>query len=201
MRSLLVALVLSAASSYSSCDPVMLEHPLSDPAQAKPDARLPGVWTGYVGDSKSVLHFVGRNDGQLDVVLVTTVAGDKPPVLTYQALCSTAGGHSYLGLREKTWTEPMEDKHALSSSYVLVRTEFDAQGALTVSYLPNEAVEAAVKAGTLHADARAHHALSDEPAAVLRFLAKPEAQAAFKPLGTFKKAQLDFGKPPPEKKP
>jgi hypothetical protein len=203
MRSLLLALALAAGPSWSSCDPVLLQHPLSDPAQAKPDPRLLGIWAGYLADGQSTLHVIARAEGQIDLVEVSAGSGDRPPTLAFQGFTTSAGGRTYLNLRQKVWTDPMNDKFTLSPWVVLLRVDLDAGGALTLSYLPNEGAEKAVAAGKLHAEKPAKQVftgsdlvLTDPPAKVLAFLEQPEVQAAFKSTGTYHKVQLDFGKPP-----
>ena len=196
MRSLLIALTLAAgASPISSCDPTLLEHPLADPSQAKPDPQLLGVWAGYLNDTKATLHFVARPDGQTDAVLVADSAKDGAPVLSYQGFSVTAGGHTYLNLREKNYSDPMNNKYKLGSAYMVLRADYGADGSLNLAYLPGDALKTTA-AHKLHAKSGGKPILSDKADVVLAYLATPEGQSGFKSLGIFHQAKIDFGSPP-----
>ena len=56
------------------------ENPLSDPAAARADPRLAGYWIGRLRDSEvdSHLHFVPREGGRSDVLLVAEAPADNP---------------------------------------------------------------------------------------------------------------------------
>ena len=191
MRSLLVMLTLAAGSASSaSCDPARFKHALSESAKAPLDPRLPGVWAGRIGDAESTLHFVPRDDGRLDVALVAAAPKDGATLLAYEGTPATVGGRLYMNLREKRYTDAFNNKYELTPGYLLMRIDFEPNGAFVVSSPTNETVEAAGKA--LHTEAKTRF-VTDEVAALGAWVAKPEGAAAFKRMGRFAKANLDYG--------
>jgi hypothetical protein len=199
---MLVALVLGAGAPqlFSSCDPAELKHPLSDPAQSKPDAKLLGNWAGRVGETESLVSFSTRKDDNLMDVVVLARSDEGLMTLAYQASTSTVGGKTYLNLKSKHFTDALENKYELSPNYILVRYEFGKDGSLSLAYLVDEEVKKAIEAGTLHGEVGKTIVLDDDVPALTTFLAKADDKT-FGPFGgAFKKTKIDFGKPPPKGK-
>lgn len=141
---LLLALALAAVS----CGPPRSTNPLSDPAAAKPDARLLGLWTGQVNGSKATLHVFAKTGASLDLVLVGDDGEKGAAVLTFDGFPSVIGGKTYLNLRAKTfhaWAEGFD----LSPDYIFARYDLAKDGALSLSLMDEATVKKAVAAKKL----------------------------------------------------
>jgi hypothetical protein len=137
LLSVLTALALAAAGS---CDPAQFRHPLSDPAKAKPDARLEGTWGGRDGDTRFLLVAQAREDQRLDLLLVGRGKRDGVAQVAWEAFPSTLGGKTYLNLQEKKYSDLFGNKFTLEPTYWLVRYALTPDS-LTLFWLPKESIE------------------------------------------------------------
>ncbi|MEE8516848.1 MAG: hypothetical protein V3T02_09450, partial [Alphaproteobacteria bacterium] len=56
--------------ALAACVPETV-HPLADPAQAKVDSRLIGLWSARIDNEDVFLHFIPRSDGWTEIVTVS----------------------------------------------------------------------------------------------------------------------------------
>src|SRR6185436_1221887 len=97
MRTLAVALLLALVS----CGPPRSDNPLSDPAQAKIDAKLVGSWKGSKDGEAVFFHVMEKPNGFFDAVLVGQDKGKGAAVITFEGFSTELGGKRYLNLRPK----------------------------------------------------------------------------------------------------
>lgn len=182
---LLVALSLAVVS----CGPPRSSHPLSDPAAAKPDPRLVGLWTGLVNGSKATLQVFAKTGASLDLVLVGDDGEKGAAVLTFDAFPSALGGKTYLNLRAKTF-HAWADGFDLSPDYIFARYELTKDGALSLAVMDDAPVKKAVAAKTLAgtvADDDVTLSASTKDLAEFVRTAKPDE--LFSSFGTFRRVK------------
>ena len=143
-RKLLLALSLAVVS----CGPPRSTNPLSDPAAAKPDARLVGLWTGQVNGSKATLHVFAKTGAAMDLVLVGDDGEKGAVVLTFDGFPSVIGGKTYLNLRVKNF-HAWADGFDLSPDYVFARYDLAKDGTLSLTVMDETTVRKAVAAKKL----------------------------------------------------
>lgn len=132
-----LALILSA------CVPESV-HPLSDPEQAKVDARLVGLWSARMDGEDAFLHFIPRSDGWTEIVMVSyrndREAGEW---LVFRMFASRIDGRDYMNVR---FIAEAGEKSA-SKRFFLARYQLSQDDALTIWSMSEPAVESAIKAG------------------------------------------------------
>lgn len=166
------------ALAVASCVPVS-QNPLADLVKAKPDPRLEGVfeYRDESGDGGFV-HFVGRQDGLTDVVLVEHEKSGAD-VSVFEMVPARLGEHDYMSLREK--------KKA-GGDWMIARYEVDASE-LRVGLLIPKPVAEAIEAKELAGDAghEGSPRITASAAELGAFFARPEATRLFQPLKTMKR--------------
>ncbi|MHB8877885.1 MAG: hypothetical protein ACYC8T_29680, partial [Myxococcaceae bacterium] len=145
----MLGLVALCAAAVASCGPPESKNPLSDPAQARVDPRLTGLWAGEVNGSAATLQFFPKKGAYVDVVLVGDDGDKGAAVLTFDAFPTALAGKSYLNLRAKTFAGPYGENPSLAAEYIFARYEVGKDGALTLWTMDDAPVKAAVKAGKL----------------------------------------------------
>jgi len=186
----LMAAVMVAAVPLPSCDPTLAKHPLSTPGP--PDARLTGTWVGQIGETPSILDIRPRKDGRSDLVVLGLTENEGDAVLSYDAFSSSVGGKTYLNLREKKYTNMLNNEFELAPNYIFIRYELRGEE-LSLAYLRNEGSKKAVEAGAIHGGGSGELVLSDESAVLASWVNKADL-AVFSPIGTFRKQKLDWPK-------
>src|SRR5690349_15122485 len=90
----------------AGCEPPESTHPLSDPASAKGDSRLDGVFSFGDADGEAWLRLNPRRGSALvDVALIIHDQRDGMMALHYEGFPTQIGTSWYLNLREKTFVD------------------------------------------------------------------------------------------------
>lgn len=190
LRSLTLLAVLAL-----SCEPIHSARPLSDPASAKADARLQGLWEATVDGKPMFLHVVPHPDGQMDLVLVGD-AKHGAATLHYQGHATEHESARYLSLRAKSIPDPMREKYDLAPGWIFAKYELAKDGALTLSWMDEELPAKAIEAGTLGGKAPkgAKAEIDDEPAKIFAFIKSADRAKLWVSLARFQKMKLPSGK-------
>lgn len=178
-----------ALFALGSCEPPTSKSPLSDPATAKADPGLSGVFRGVVGDAPAMLHFVPSRGPLVDVVVVGVDDDKGAVVLHYEAFPTRLGDKTYLNLRAKRFRGAYATEVELADEYIFVRYALAPDGTLGLWAMNPEPAEASVGKGALAGtivDGQVR--LTGDSAAVAAFVRGAEDAALFRPFGRFKKA-------------
>ena len=127
----------------SACVPESV-HPLSDPAQAKVDVRLAGLWLARKDNEDALIHFIPRSDGWTEVVMVSyrngREAGDWS---VFRMFPSRIDGRDYMNVR--FIAEAAE--RANSENFVLARYHLSRDDVLSIWSMSGPAGRSAIEAG------------------------------------------------------
>jgi hypothetical protein len=126
-----------------ACEPPESKNPLSDPATAKADPRLSGLWVSRKDNQDGYLHIFPGKGASIDLILVM---GDKEGAasLHFEGFPSIIGGKTYLNLRKKTGIDRWNDHYEVAPSYIFVRYSFAKDGALSLAYMDDDVVKQAI---------------------------------------------------------
>jgi hypothetical protein len=144
MRTLGVALLLALVS----CNPPRSDHPLSDPTQAKIDAKLVGSWRGAKDGDPVYFHVMEKEAGQFDAVLIGQDKKKGAVVLTFEGFSTELNGKRYLNLRPKKAKDDYGEAWDVAPRWLFAMYSV-TNGALTLSLMDDEPVKAAVSSGKL----------------------------------------------------
>jgi hypothetical protein len=178
MRALVALLVLAA------CEPPESDHPLSDPASAKPDPRLAGHFFGRVNDADCFVHVVPAAGASVDLVMVVNEKDKGAFVLHWQGFSTTVGGKTYLNLQRKTFPDRYGEKFDLSPGYIFARYSVAKDGSLTLWSMEEDAVKRALKA--VDGEIKNDNVLLHAPSARLAAFVEKE-EKLFKLFGSFRR--------------
>ncbi|NKB66256.1 MAG: hypothetical protein GKR89_04275 [Candidatus Latescibacteria bacterium] len=181
---LLAVLALLAACGVES------EQPLSDPAQAKPDSRLAGVWydIDYELQPSQFLHVIPEKEAWMDLVLLAHEAKDGK--------VSRFKGFPTLN-RERNYLNVAEEKEADEQRYLILHYAFSGPDTVSFWALDKAPMEQAVDQG--HLQGRRENegniedevlVLSDSGARILTYLQAEEVEELFEPLATFRRVSF-----------
>ena len=185
-RLLGIALFLASSIGLLGCIPSS-EQPLSEPASAKPDERLYGVWASVPGqpDPPAFLHVLPASEPEsvLDVVCVEHI-DPGCSVLRFQVWTTPDGRYSYMSAKEVPFEKTNQAsaaEEAQSKDYTILKYEFTQDGELDLYLLPNsEALKAAIKDDRLKGVVRdTYIKLTDTGAHILEFLKAADAELNF----------------------
>ena len=127
----------------SACVPESV-HPLSDPAQAKVDVRLVGLWSARKDNEDAFLHFIPRSDGWTEIVMVSyrngREAGDWS---VFRMFPSRIDGRDYMNVRFIAETA----ERAESKRFVLARYHLSRDDVLSIWSMSGPAGRSAIEAG------------------------------------------------------
>ena len=127
----------------SACVPESV-HPLSDPAQAKVDVRLAGLWLARKDNEDALIHFIPRSDGWTEIVMVSyrngREAGDWS---VFRMFPSRIDGRDYMNVR--FIAEAAE--RANSENFVLARYHLSRDDVLSIWSMSGPAGRSAIEAG------------------------------------------------------
>jgi hypothetical protein len=180
MRVLVALLVLAA------CEPPESDHPLSDPASAKPDPRLPGHFFGRVNDADCFVHLVAAGGAAVDLVMVVHEKDKGAFVLHWQGFPTTIGGKTYLNLQRKTFSDRYGEKFDLSPGYIFARYSVAKDGSLTLWSMEEEPLKRALAAHTLDGEIKNDNIFLHAPSARLAGFVEKE-EKLFKLFGSFRR--------------
>jgi hypothetical protein len=191
---LLVAAVLLA--TLGSCKPPRSHHPLSDPAQAKADTRLPGLWSGKTPDGEAAFLYVVQRSGALVDLVLLGDDGDKgAAVLHYDAFPTVLDGKGYLNLRRRSFKGEYGEGPQVDSEYIFARYQVSRDGTLTLAVMEDDPVEEAVKAGTLEGKIEdGEVALSADSDHLADFVRRSDGAKLFRTVATFKRVPVRAAK-------
>jgi hypothetical protein len=182
-----VSFVLLAVG-VASCVPPESQHPLSDPAQAKPDARLVGLWAGDFDGAGATIQFFPKTGPYLDLVLTGNDGEKGASVLVFDAFPSTVAGKTYLNLRAKTFEGSYADKITVASSFIFARYDVAKDGSITFFPMDDELVKTSVAAGKLKGSVKdGTVTLTASTKELAEYVRTADAEKLFKKLATFRK--------------
>ena len=171
-----------------SCEPPASDNPLSDPAAAKVDSKLVGMWRGQKDGDVVFMHVTGKDQGLLDLTLLGTDTKKGSVVLTFEGFASDLGGKKYLNLRPRTAKgEPWDDAWDVRPRYLFAQYEVKA-GAVTLWLMKDvplvkEAVQAGKLAGRLEGD---KVIITESTAKLAAWVQAADHSKLFEPFATFK---------------
>jgi hypothetical protein len=174
--------ILSLLIVLAACEPPESKNPLSDPAAAKPDARLIGLWVSHKNDEDGYLHIVPAKGAAVDLVLVVPDKDNGAATLHFTAFPSTIGGKTYLNVRKKTFTDKWSDHFEVAPSYFFVRYSFAKDGALSLAYMDDDVVKKAIAARSLAGEVGAAVKITADSAALASFIQKATEPKLFAEL-------------------
>ena len=171
----------------ASCEPPASDNPLSDPATAKVDSKLVGMWRGQRDGDVVFLHVTGKDKGLIDVTLLGNDTKKGSVVLTFEGFVSELGGKRYLNLRPKTKKgEPFDDAWDVRPRYLFAHYELKG-GALALSIMQEDLVKAAVKGGKLKGHLEGDEViLNEETPKLAEFVKSSDHGKLFAPFASFK---------------
>jgi hypothetical protein len=176
--------ILSLLMVLAACEPPDSKNPLSDPAAAKPDPRLTGLWISHKNNEDSYLHVVPGKGATVDLVLVVPDKDKGAATLHFTAFPSVIGGKSYLNLRKKSFTDKWSDHFEVSPTYFFVRYSFAKDGALSLAYMDDDVVKQAIAAKSLAGEISPAVKITADSAALAGFIQKSTDPKLFSELET-----------------
>lgn len=201
----LVGLFLAA---IAGCEPPQSVNPLSDPAAAKADPRLNGVFAANLDGDAAWLHFNPRAAGAVvDVILIGHDGQKGAMVLHYEGFPTQIGTGSYLNLKAKTFDDMFEQRYTLSPNYIFAKYEIAKDGALTLSVMHDGPATKAIRKKEI--DGKVSEGgeaagigsitghgtlLTADSAKLSAWISKSTDPELFDVLGTFKKVDPKFPK-------
>ena len=127
----------------SACVPESV-HPLSDPAQAKVDVRLVGLWSARKDNEDAFLHFIPRSDGWTEIVMVSYRNGREAGEWSaFRMFPSRIDGRDYMNVRFIAETA----ERAESKRFVLARYHLSRDDVLSIWSMSGPAGRSAIEAG------------------------------------------------------
>jgi len=184
MRRLLAAVLFAG---LASCEPPASDNPLSDPATAKVDSKLVGIWRGQKDGDVVYLHVTGKDKGLLDLTLLGTDTKKGSVVLTFEGFATELGGKKYLNLRPKTkGGDPWDDAWNVRPRYIFAQYELKG-GGVSLSLMDEDLVKEAVKSGKLAGkDDGDKIVLSETTPKLAAWVQAADHSKLFEPFATFK---------------
>ena len=182
------ACLLALAGTVASCVPPESKNPLSDPAQAKPDARLVGLWAGDVDGAVATIQFFPKTGAFLDLVITGNDGVKGASVLAFDAFPSTVNGKTYLNLRSKTFQGAYADKFELAPAYIFARYDVAKDASITFFPMDDDLVKESVAAGKLKGTVKdGTVTLTASSKELAEYVRAADPEKLFKKLGTFRK--------------
>lgn len=133
----------SLAVILSACVPESV-HPLSDPAQAKVDLRLVGLWSARMDDEDAFLHFIPGSDGWTEIVMVSYRNGREAGAWSaFRMFPSRIDGRDYMNVRFVAEAAERSE----SKLFLLARYQLSQDDALTIWSISGPAGRSAIEAG------------------------------------------------------
>ena len=174
-------LLLLLCTLLSACLPES-KNPISSPRDSFLDTRLEGAWQAQEdGKTPAYYHFGHKKSAPwMRIVGVGTEQPQGLSVITYDALSTRIGAHTFLSFRALS-----EDGKLRQASYSFARYDFDWLGRLRIYALVSESeLGAAVRSGKLRGTVKgtasdAHVKLTDTSARIAAFIAASDAKKLF----------------------
>lgn len=135
---------IAIALLVAACVPETV-HPLSDPASAKIDTRLSGLWSGNIGESFVFAHFLPKGDGEMEIVTVAREKDESAHWSVFSMFPSRVAGNDYMNVKLLVDDGRPQDQD--DQGFVLCRYEVDGDGGLTVWRIDEAAAIADIEQG------------------------------------------------------
>jgi hypothetical protein len=183
---------VAAALLLTACLPVTTKVPVGTTAGFKPDPLLLGTWSARDkdGDEMSYLHFLGKQDGSMTVLVVTPPHGTSLGEWSqYDLRVATLGANHYINAQEVTVNGKISADNPFAKQSVMLMYRADGRGTIQLYTMDEKAAAAAIKAHEIAGDVEPGqdgdvHITAGEPA-LDAFMRSSRAAAMFtKPLIT-----------------
>jgi len=183
---------VAAALLLTACLPVTTKVPVGTTAGFTPDPLLLGTWTARDkdGDEMSYLHFLGREDGSMTVLVVTPPHGTRLGEWSqYDLRVATLGANHYINAQEVTVNGKINTDNPFAKQSIMLMYRADRQGTIQLYTMDDKAAAAAIRAHEIAGEIEPGqdgdvHITADEPA-LDAFMKSSRAAAMFsKPLIT-----------------
>jgi hypothetical protein len=154
-----ILLVLGAlALALAGCVPAEFEHPVSDPALARPDSALFGAWVKEGSGEPEIVWFAPLPRGGVQLVVTGADSSTALGGLTLRGFASRLGDDRYLSLRPLAGIRghggmPFADWHErarFAERWLVLGYEVSADGRLALAFFDDDKAEALIAAGRLH---------------------------------------------------
>jgi len=183
---------VAAALLLTACLPVTTKVPVGTTVGFKPDPLLLGTWSARDkdGDEMSYLHFLGKEDGSMTVLVVTPPHGTSLGEWSqYDLRVATLGANHYINAQEVTVNGKINADNPFAKQSIMLMYRADRQGTIQLYTMDEKAAAAAIKAHEIAGDIEPGqdgdvHITAEEPA-LDAFMKSSRAAAMFsKPLIT-----------------
>jgi len=190
----LLALVL-AAFVLCGCLPVTSKNPVGSTISQGADKALYGTWVGRNPDDKNAkdgfVHFMAAKDGSMSVAMVMAEGGSDDGWTIFRLSTAKLNQNHYLNAVLTFDKDEAASGKLKGATIPVLYTLKD--GVLTLYLLDEDKAKAAIKAGkikgTIEPGDSGDAVITDEPAELDAFFAKPDAAALFKPLLVLKRVE------------
>jgi hypothetical protein len=189
------AFVAAAALLLTACLPVTTKVPVGTTAGFAPDPLLLGTWSARDkdGDEMSYLHFLGKADGGMTVLVVTPPHGTSLGEWSqYDLRVATLGANRYINAQEVTVNGKINADNPFAKQSIMLMYRADRRGTIQLYTMDDKAAAAAIRAHEIAGEIEPGqdgdiHITADEPA-LDAFMKSSRAAAMFsKPLITMTK--------------
>lgn len=172
---------LVVATLLGGCLPQSRE-PIAPASEAVAEPRLAGLWVGQHDGQAIYVHVLLRDLGMMDVVTVSHEADGRGDWDLYEAYVTAAGAQRFINLQPSGTRGANETD--TPEPYFFAAYEFAGRDRLSVRFLSNQALSAAIEAnrlaGTVDRDASGPSvALTDSAAHIRDFLATASPRDLF----------------------
>lgn len=189
--------LVTALAALISCVPSESVNPLSDPNGAKADARLEGLWVGQDPDGDThFFHFIHKESGTADLVLVIPDGKDGAGVLHYDFFTTVLDGSSYMNLRAKSSPDPLNAPYTTAPAYIFAKYEIAKDGSLTIGYMDDELVKKAIDAESLDGITEGKVRITATTDKLAAFVRSADVSKLFVDMGTFRKLEMPVSAAP-----
>lgn len=187
------ALALIATLTLAACYPPVTTHPIGTTAGLKPDPALSGTWRGTDAEGRpGYVHFLKRGDEGRTMAVLVPAQGTGGDVIIAVFSSVRFGSFGYLNVRLAEANGADAKDQPPGTVPVLYR--IDGKGTLTLAMMDEKSVKADVAAhtlkGTIEKGETGDVTITEEPAALDKFMASPAALKLFaKPFYTLRKVE------------
>lgn len=141
IRSMTACVTLALCAMLCGCP--VAQQPLSNPADAAPDAQLLGVWQAHdKGEDLVYLHIGRGKQGLMDAMLVEHGEDGRYKVFHYSAFPTQYEGMTLLNIISP-------EDHKDTPGYDIVRYHVDGKRSLSLALMSEDVVKQAINDGKL----------------------------------------------------
>lgn len=188
---------VAAALLLTACLPVTTKVPVGTTVGFKPDPALLGTWRARDKDDDEIsyLHFLGKEDGSMTVLVVTPPHGTHLGEWSqYDLRVATLGANHYINAQEVTVNGKTSADNPFAKQSIMLMYRMGSRGTIHLYTMDDKAAAAAIRAHEIAGDIEPGqdgdvHITADEPA-LDAFMRTSRAAAMFsKPLITMTKVE------------